>query len=242
MLSEAISRIIGNDYIATLLMSIIPLIELKGGIIFARTAGFGFFQALGLGYLGSSLAFFPAFFLFRPILELLKKTKIFRKLALKIESYFSSRADDSLGKEKIANEGVINIGVDGTASKTGENDKIFTKKGTKKRRISKKLAVFLFVAIPLPMTGVWTGTVIALFLKLKFKEALPTVLLGNAVAGILISLLGQACLSIWKDIKVLDYILYALFGLAVVIFVIVLIRIFTKKVDKTQTNEDNIGK
>ena len=56
-------------------MSFVPLIELKGGIIFARGVGMGFFESLGIAYVGSTLAFFLIFFLLRPILDLLKKIK-----------------------------------------------------------------------------------------------------------------------------------------------------------------------
>ncbi len=47
-------------------------------------------------------------------------------------------------------------------------------------------ALFVFVAIPLPGTGVWTGSLLAAMLDLKMKKALPVIILGNAVAGLLI--------------------------------------------------------
>ena len=47
------------------------------------------------------------------------------------------------------------------------------------------LGLFVFVAIPLPTTGVWTGSAIASFLNLRILYAFPTILLGNAVAGLL---------------------------------------------------------
>lgn len=53
------------------------------------------------------------------------------------------------------------------------------------------LGVFLFVAIPLPGTGVWTGSLIAAVLGLKPKKAIPLVIAGNAVAGILMLLLSS---------------------------------------------------
>lgn len=48
----------------------------------------------------------------------------------------------------------------------------------------KYVSIFLFVAIPLPGTGVWTGSTIASLLKLDFKKSLFAVILGAAVAGI----------------------------------------------------------
>ena len=38
-MTEFISNLIGNDFLATLIMSFIPMIELKGSIVFARGAG-----------------------------------------------------------------------------------------------------------------------------------------------------------------------------------------------------------
>lgn len=46
--------------------------------------------------------------------------------------------------------------------------------------------LFLFVAIPLPGTGVWTGSLIAALLDMRFKLAFPAIFFGNLVAGALI--------------------------------------------------------
>ena len=64
---KIISNLIGNEFWATLVMSFFPLIELKGGIVFARGAGMSFFNAFLLAYLGSTAVFFLIYFL---ILEL----------------------------------------------------------------------------------------------------------------------------------------------------------------------------
>ena len=48
------------------------------------------------------------------------------------------------------------------------------------------LGLFLFVAIPLPSTGVWTGSMIAGALRLDKRKAIPIVCLGNMVAGLII--------------------------------------------------------
>ena len=47
------------------------------------------------------------------------------------------------------------------------------------------LGVFLFVAIPLPLTGVWTGTAIALFIGMSRKATMTSVISGNLVAGLI---------------------------------------------------------
>jgi len=51
----------------------------------------------------------------------------------------------------------------------------------------KYFALFLFVAIPLPMTGAWTGTVVAYLLGIPFRRAVLTILLGVLFAGALVA-------------------------------------------------------
>ncbi|MBQ4284198.1 MAG: small multi-drug export protein [Lachnospira sp.] len=46
-------------------------------------------------------------------------------------------------------------------------------------------ALFIFVAIPLPGTGAWTGTLAASFLDFGFKKSVAAVLLGVLVAGVI---------------------------------------------------------
>ena len=96
---EFIQKLIGNDLWATLVMSFVPLIELKGGIVFARGAGFGLIEAFLLGWLGSTLVFFPIYFLLRPILNLLKRIKWFSTFATKVENYFNDKATETLDNQ-----------------------------------------------------------------------------------------------------------------------------------------------
>jgi len=49
----------------------------------------------------------------------------------------------------------------------------------------KVFGLFLFVMIPLPGTGAWTGAAIAALLDMRLKNAVPTILLGVICAGIL---------------------------------------------------------
>ncbi len=209
-MTEFIQELVGNDILATIFMSFVPLVELKGGIVFARGVGIDFFYSLLFAYVGSTLVFFPIYFLLKPILNLIKKIKIFSKLAYKVESYFSSKAQ--------------------TAVKEDDSDAI---KNNKKALYLKQLGVFIFVAIPLPMTGIWTGTAIAVFLGLKFKEAILPALIGNLVAGLIISVLAEVCLSIWT-IAALDYILYGLFALAIILLIVVIIKIANSKPQDTK--------
>ena len=53
-----------------------------------------------------------------------------------------------------------------------------------------KIGLFLFVAIPLPGTGAWTGALIASLMRMKIKDSLPCIFLGVVVAGLIVSLLS----------------------------------------------------
>tara|TARA_Y100000310_G_scaffold342057_1_gene443549 strand:- start:855 stop:1295 length:441 start_codon:yes stop_codon:yes gene_type:complete len=48
------------------------------------------------------------------------------------------------------------------------------------------LALTLFVAIPLPGTGAWTGVLVAWLLDLEKKKAIPAIMLGIIIAGLLV--------------------------------------------------------
>ena len=60
----------------------------------------------------------------------------------------------------------------------------------------KYLGLMLFVAIPLPGTGAWTGALAAAFLDMPLRKASPSIFSGILIAGIAISVLtfGVACL------------------------------------------------
>ena len=89
------------------------------------------------------------------------------------------------------------------------------------------------------MTGVWMGTAIAVFLNLKFKDAILPVVLGNLFAGLIISALVELFLAIWT-IEALDYILYGLFALALVLLIITIVKVLKQKpTTENQTENDN---
>ncbi len=51
--------------------------------------------------------------------------------------------------------------------------------------------LILFVGVPLPGTGVWSGTLAAVLLDLRFKTAFPAIAIGNLIAGLLIMLMSH---------------------------------------------------
>lgn len=55
--------------------------------------------------------------------------------------------------------------------------------------------LMIFVGIPLPGTGVWTGTFAAVLLDIRFKTAFPAILIGNFLAGTIIMLLSHGAMN-----------------------------------------------
>ena len=88
-------------------------------------------------------------------------------------------------------------------------------------------ALLIFVGIPLPGTGAWTGTLAASFLKLDFKTSITAVSLGVILAGIIMSL-GSKIVSIfgWAGVIAL---------IAVLLLIIVVSIIVKKKKGKKKT-------
>ena len=74
--------------------------------------------------------------------------------------------------------------------------KIVTKleeRGLSKQETVKKYkfwGLFLFVAVPLPGTGAWTGALIAALMNMRLKDALPSITLGVVTAGIIVTILS----------------------------------------------------
>ena len=62
--------------------------------------------------------------------------------------------------------------------------------------------VCFFIAIPLPVTGAWTGSLVAATIKMNFWKALLSALLGVMIAGVIVSLI---CLGIQSGISWLAF-------------------------------------
>ena len=58
--------------------------------------------------------------------------------------------------------------------------------------------LILFVAIPAPVTGAWTGSVAAYLFKLPLRQAVPCIILGILIAGIVVTLAWQGGVAIWS--------------------------------------------
>ena len=90
----------------------------------------------------------------------------------------------------------------------GSNIKFFNKLGNwiankaeKNREKIEKYSfwgVCLFVAIPLPVTGAWTGSLVAATIEMKFWKALLSALLGVMIAGIIMTLGSYGVVAAFK--------------------------------------------
>ncbi len=89
--------------------------------------------------------------------------------------------------------------------------------------LKKYSLLFLFVAIPLPLTGVWTGSLVASILNLSTWKSAVTILCGNIVAGILITIIsvlfGNAT----------EILILAIFAIILIYLIISLILTLIKK-------------
>jgi uncharacterized membrane protein len=55
----------------------------------------------------------------------------------------------------------------------------------------KRIGLALFVAIPLPITGAWTGSILAVLMGLKFRYAFISIVIGVLVAGVIVTCATQ---------------------------------------------------
>ena len=65
-----------------------------------------------------------------------------------------------------------------------------------------RIGLALFVAIPLPITGAWTGSLIAVLFGLRFKHAFLSIFIGVLIAGAIVTcatLLGWTLFELWES-------------------------------------------
>jgi len=60
------------------------------------------------------------------------------------------------------------------------------------------IGLTMFVAIPLPMTGVWTGALVSYLLGIRKRYAFFALMLGVVCAGILVTLMASGFIQLWK--------------------------------------------
>ncbi|MCC5909578.1 MAG: small multi-drug export protein [Clostridiaceae bacterium] len=77
-------------------------------------------------------------------------------------------------------------------------DKTIKRTVNKSKKIQKYsvIGLILFVAIPLPSSGVWSGCLAASLFNIPFKYALPSIAVGASIAGIIMFILSYVVVSI----------------------------------------------
>ena len=69
-----------------------------------------------------------------------------------------------------------------------------------KYKVWGNLALLFFVAIPLPFTGVWAGSVAAWLFGIKKKDSLIYIILGAMLAGVLVTLISLGIFGFFKSV------------------------------------------
>lgn len=143
--------------VVVFIISMIPILELRGGLIVASLLQVPITTAIPLCIAGNIIPI-PFILLFiKQIFKLLKKVKCFRGIIEKLENRAMGKSDNI---KKYEFWGLV-----------------------------------LFVGIPLPGTGAWTGSLIAALLEIDFKKAVLAELLGIAIATIIMSLFSYGLLG-----------------------------------------------
>lgn len=129
------------------LISMLPILELRGGLIAAALLRIPLAEAVCICFIGNLIPIPFILLLIRPVFRWLKKTSLFRPLVERLER-----------------------------KAMGKSDTI---------RRYEFWGLLIFVGIPLPGTGVWTGALIASMLNISIKRAMPPLVLGMGMATVI---------------------------------------------------------
>jgi len=135
----------------TLLATVLPISELRGGIPLGISLGLDPWFTFSIAVIANALIFFPIFFALRLFYD-----KFLYRIPL-FDKYLDNLR--KRGKPKIEKYGFWGL--------------------------------ILFVAIPLPITGAYTGTILAWLLGMDWRKAFPAVGLGVIVAGVIVLLITR---------------------------------------------------
>ena len=149
-----------GEFLLTVLVSMVPVVELRGGIPFGVGVGLPVWASFLAAVIGNLI---PVPFIIVYI------RRIFQWMRRRIPRL--NRMVDALER----------------------------KAHLKGRRVNKYkyLGLAVFVAIPLPGTGAWTGSLAAAFLDMPLRKAIPSVVAGVLVAGAAISVLTYGVVNLF---------------------------------------------
>ena len=141
-----------HTIVLTFLISMVPVLELRGAIPFGVANGLPPLAALAVAVCGN-LVPVPFIILFiRSIFAWLRTWKSLRGLVEKLES---------------------------RAEKKSETVKKYA-----------WIGLCILVAIPLPGTGAWTGALVAALMNMRLKQAMPAIILGVIIAGLIMTVVS----------------------------------------------------
>ena len=152
-----------QKYLLIFLVSMVPLIELRGSIIMAVGMDLNYFTALTVSVIGNMLPVPIIYFFARKVLEWGKDKPYIGKFFT-----FCLEKGEKGGQKLVAKAGRGGLFV----------------------------ALMLFVGIPLPGTGAWTGTLAASFLNMGIKSTTGAVCLGVVIAGIIMGIASTGVFSV----------------------------------------------
>ena len=151
-------------YLIPFFLSMVPLLELRGGVPVGVTMGLSQIEAIILCAIGNMIPVPIIYFFARKFLIWGADKKYIGKIC----TFFLVKGEH--GGQKLTKA-------------TGRGG-LF-------------VALLLFVGIPLPGTGAWTGTLAASFLNMGFKSAVLAVVLGVLLAGIIMATASTAVLGLF---------------------------------------------
>ena len=148
-----------GEFTFTVLVSMLPVVELRGGIPFGVAAGLPVWAAFIAAVIGNLI---PVPFI---IVYIRRVFQWMRKKFPKLNSLV---------------------------------DELERKAHLKGQRVTKYkyLGLIVLVAIPLPGTGAWTGSLAAAFLDMPLRRAIPSIIVGVLIAGLAIGLLTHGFTSL----------------------------------------------
>lgn len=145
--------------LCVLFCSMIPIIELRGGIPLGAALGLPWWQSMLLGIAGNMIPVPFILLLINWIIDLMAKSKV--KFFNKFANWLNGKAEKNRPKiEKYGFWGVC-----------------------------------LFVAIPLPITGAWTGSLVCATIREKFWRALLSCFIGVCIAAVIMTLASYGIVS-----------------------------------------------
>ena len=153
-----------KKYLIAFLVSMVPLIELRGGVPIAQAMGIPEIPALIVCVIGNLIPVPFIYFFARKFLKWGANKRFLRTVC----KFFLEKGEKA-GQKLVA--------------KTGRGG-LF-------------IALLLFVGIPLPGTGAWTGALAASFLNMGFKSTVVSVSLGVILAGVIMSVVSALGLHIF---------------------------------------------